>query len=541
MNFKKCGISIFAMGIILLNISVSHAESLNYVISHTVNNNPQVLISGTERLQAGQDVIIARSPFFPSIDVEADGGRERNRNNNTLFQWRSLNRRQASITVTQNVFNGFGDYYRTKENKFRVTAAAYNVNNTAQNIAADVVTAYLNVLRERRLVHIARRNVRVHYETLTMIRKRGETGLGRKADVVQAEGRYALARSNLISEKNNLRDAIASYIQVVGLPPINLMMPRLSPHAVPATESEALSYAMLFNPSLHSAHANLVARNYQRLAAQAPFYPSLDIVLNSRRGKDLGGVNGLNDDDFAILRLRWNLYRGGSDLANVRKSAYEKQEAFERIRDTQREVGQSVRLAWNAYVANGENIPQLRTHKVKSQATVTAFRQQFEINKRTLFDLLNAENEHFAASRAYVNGQFDYVIAQYQLLNAMGKLLKIAHACLPSTAKRVHPSPLPHKSGKGDLSSHKRIWAIQMGTFTHQHNATAFVGHLRFLHYPAYVHEAIISDKKYFSVLIGPFYTCHAAKVELHRLDTRTHYRKGYLISANLDQAVVYK
>ncbi len=541
MNLKRHGVALCAVCISLFTISLSHAASLDYVISHTVNNNPQVLISGTERLQTDQDVVIARSPFFPSVDVEADSGRERNRNNNTLFQWRSLNRRQAGITVTQNIFNGFGDYYRTKENRFRVSAAAYNVNNTAQNIAADVVVAYLNILRERRLVQIAKRNVRVHYKTLSMIRKRGETGLGRQADVVQAEGRYALARTNLIAEQNNLQDAIANYIQVIGLPPKNLMMPHLPPHTVPATENEALSYAMLFNPALHSAHANLVARNYQRLAAQAPFYPSLDIVLNSRRGKDLGGVNGINDDDFAILQLSWNLYRGGADLANVRKAAYEKQEAFEQIRDTQREVGQSVRLAWNAYIANEVKIPQLRIHKVKSQATVVAFRQQFEISKRTLFDLLNAENEHFSASLAYVNGQFDYIIAQYQLLNSMGKLLKVAHACLPSTAEKVHPKPIPHTTGKDNLNSHHRIWAIQMGTYIHQRNATVLAGHLRYFHFPAYVHEATISDKEYFSVLIGPFYSCHEAKEELHQLDTRTNYRKGYLVSANLNQVAVYK
>ena len=53
-----------------------------------------------------------------------------------------------------------------------------------------------------------------------------------------------------------------------------------------------------------------------------------------------------------------------------------------------------------------------------------AYAQQFEVGKRSLLDLLDAENEYFQASRAFSNAHFNLVDARARYLAAGGRLLE---------------------------------------------------------------------------------------------------------------------
>lgn len=460
-----------------------HAESLKSAVEYTVLNNPSIAITGRKRQQIDQELKQSKSLFLPSVDLTADAGRERSRNFSTNEQWATLNRRQAGVDVTQNLFAGFGDVNRVKENRFRVAAAAFQVTNTAQNTAYKAIEAYINVLRTKRLVEIARMNVASHVRTDRMLRERGESGIARKADTIQASGRLSLARSNLKSEINNYEDAIADYMRVVGHAPRNLSLPVLPSHALPRSLNAAIEFALENNPAVHSDHANLLARQHQRKVAMAEFYPRLDLVLSSRRGRDIGGIESMSNEDNALLQLNYNIFRGGADYYRVQQAAYSKQEAFEEIRDTQRDIIQSTRLAWNALKTTQYQLSDLKVHRDDAQMTVGAYKEQFTLDKRTLVDLLNADNEYFSASRDYANGQFDVLLNQYRLLTAIGSVLDTLNIVLPSTARhvRMHQHPLEHLPEIDDMTSHQPVFAVAEPKATHssRHKQSKNRSHLK--------------------------------------------------------------
>ena len=62
---------------------------------------------------------------------------------------------------------------------------------------------------------------------------------------------------------------------------------------------------------------------------------------------------------------------------------------------------------------------------IESEKTLTAYQKQFDIGRRTLVDLLDAENELFEARREFLLADRDRFLTQYRVLNAMGELLAV--------------------------------------------------------------------------------------------------------------------
>ncbi len=435
----------------LFSFTAAVADSLRDTVQYTLDTNPDVLISIQQRLQANQQLKHNKAEFYPVADLYGELGRERSKNFSTLQDYLSLTRSDASLSITENLFKGYQTYFNVRADLARISSAAYHVKDTSQNTALAVSEVYLNVLRTKELVAIAERNVQVHRRTFRIIAKRTVKGLSSQSDCAQAEGRYALAQSNLYTEINTAKDATASYIQVVGKPPKNLRIPAEKIPFITASPIQAAQVALKHNPAIKSARYNLYAAIAAHRATYSGDYPSFDLVLRSRRGRNIDGLVGDNFEDTAFLQLSWNLFRGGADLALQKESAYQKEEAFQEIRNAERDTIESTRLAWNELQTALQQLPKLRTHQVKSRFVVDAYTKQYVAGKRTLLDLLNVENEYFSASRAYINGKYNILLAKYRLLNSMGLLL---------SAFQITPSP-PPKVSRPRFKTHYRAHAAQ--------------------------------------------------------------------------------
>ncbi|MEH6711370.1 MAG: TolC family protein, partial [Paraglaciecola polaris] len=66
----------------------------------------------------------------------------------------------------------------------------------------------------------------------------------------------------------------------------------------------------------------------------------------------------------------------------------------------------------------------LNQHKLSSSRVKTAYKDQFDIGQRTLLDVLDAENEYFESSRAYIDAQYRQKQALINVLAEIGILVK---------------------------------------------------------------------------------------------------------------------
>ena len=403
-------------------------ESLEQVVQETLSSNPRVLASESEKLAREQQLRQAYGGYYPSIDITAGVGTEFSKNSATVSTYsdndfHDLGRKESAITLRQNLFNGFETSSQIDHQQARVKAAEHTLASDRDVVALQTSQVYLNVIRKREILTLAQNNLNKHQTIFNKVQQRFKSGVGRSSDLDQARGRLSLARSNRAAAKANLFDAEANYIRVVGKSvPQQMQKPQAVDQALPANVETALTNARQTNPLLASANSEVAAATATRESSESSTYPQIDLVLGKAWNENLDGIEAKDEEHYAMLQLRWNIFNGGSDKARKSETAHLYNKAVNSRIDARRLVDQAVRLAWSEYTLRKSQVSDLHQHYKSSLKTRKSYDRQFRIGKRTLLDLLDTENETFQSGRAYTNAQYDLIQAQHKVLASLGLL-----------------------------------------------------------------------------------------------------------------------
>jgi len=419
----------------LVSVPVRAAEptTIDQAIAIAVSTHPVVRGAEATRRAAAEDVVDARADFLPSVDVSGESGWEHTDDPTTrarasavsgaksdgVNQWRNL----GSVTVRQNLFNGFRTPNETEAARRRVTAADHTIRDREEAIALRSAEAYMDVVRSRTIVGLAERNVTAHVEVRDDVKLRLDAGNGDAADLNQAESRLALARSRLTELRGALRVAESDYHEAVGTMPDTLEMPARPVDALPASVEEAVPTALDNNPALLTARSEADASQFDKRAARSPLMPTVDLEFRGTGGDNLGGVRGSDVNGQALVVLRYNLYRGGRDIARSRRAVAVESRALQSQAELARLVEEQIRVDHADMVTARDTVPLLRDRAAAAAQVVSAYRQQFELGRRSLLDVLDVENELFQARISVVNAEIQHRIAEYRVLATMGTLI----------------------------------------------------------------------------------------------------------------------
>ena len=408
---------------ILLIARVANAAELNDIVADSIQAHPEILEQVHVFRQADRDRDIAVSGWRPSVDLQASTGQYRTESPFTQNILREYNSNRAELSLTQNLFNGFDTTYQQEQTEARLRSALFEIFDTADNIALDVVQAYVDVLRQHKLVELADKNVSNHERILAQIRERSESGVGRRSELQQTEGRVARAHASLIAQQNNLQDAESRLHEVLGRYVVvtRLQDPELPQHPG-RTLDELIDLALQNHPAIKVASFNVEAALADSSRARSNNYPKLDLQLAKEIGNDISGLEGNLDETRVVLNLSYNLYRGGADRATERKKISAVHQNQEFARKVQRQVINTLRLAWAADQSLQQQMSFLRAHIEKSRETVESYGEEFFIGQRDLIDLLNAENELNSAQNQHANAFYDAMGARYRILEGIGIL-----------------------------------------------------------------------------------------------------------------------
>jgi len=402
---------------------VSVAVTLEETVKEVLNTNPQVLERINYFRSVKQDVGIAESGYYPKLDVVAGIGREETNNRGTLFTNKTLDRQEAGIVLSQNLFEGFGTQNDVDKQLYRVTSSAYSVIEKANQTSLTMVEAYTELFKQKELLDSAEANVETHKKINGKIQERIDSGVGANSELEQSSSRLALAESNLIVQMNNYEDAVSSFIKVYGsfIHPDDLEEPAALTN-LPTTKSQAIAEASKLNPSLKVQRANIkVAKSNYNITGKE-FYPRFDIEARKDWNRDIGGVEGKDESASVMLKLRYNLYNGNADTATKQKSISELHQEMRVLEDLQRRVEESIRLSWMAYTTLEKQIGYLQIHKDLSEKTLTSYVEEFNLGRRTLLDILDTEEEMYSADRELVIAKYDHMLAQYRIIESIGTL-----------------------------------------------------------------------------------------------------------------------
>jgi adhesin transport system outer membrane protein len=125
-----------------------------------------------------------------------------------------------------------------------------------------------------------------------------------------------------------------------------------------------------------------------------------------------------------MLRMRFNLFAGGSNKADLESKSYLSNQALDIRNNALRVLNEELGLAWNALNNANAQVPIAQQYVDRSTSVRSAYQKQFSLGERTLLDLLDSENELFSASRRLAEIKNIQLFTQYRIKATMGELLK---------------------------------------------------------------------------------------------------------------------
>jgi len=407
--------------------------TLKESVIEVMNTNPVV----AERLKnyraTQQDLSIAESEYYPSVDFRASLGY----NNAGEFkdsaggEWNhkvtdeQYNNYETSLTLTQNLFDGFSTTNKVDYQEARILAAAYNYIEKSNDLAFKMTTTYLNVVRSYELLQTARENVQINDEIFRKVKDLFDSGLTTDSEVKKIESALSLARSNLTVQRNNSRDAEYSFRRVLGrMPNVATMSKPALDISMPESIERAALYAINHNPSLLVSRYNIKGAEALHKQRQKDFYPKLDLEL-AQKYNDADDINSFNrpDDRFsARLVLSYNIFRGGADSAAAQREISKINQEIDIKRDLKRQVIEGLDLSWNAYEMIAQQLKDLKDYSRFSEKTLELYKEEYDLGRRSLLDLLSAQNDVINSRSQIITAEYDHLLAKYRILDAMGLL-----------------------------------------------------------------------------------------------------------------------
>ncbi|HHT9801540.1 TPA: TolC family outer membrane protein [Legionella pneumophila] len=549
------------------------ADTLYEAVQYGMIANPDILLNTAKGLSAKQAIDKAKGGLYPSIDVTGGFGRQRSINPTSAAiddsPSTTLNIVESAVELRQRLFAGGGIINEVKRNQYLTEAQKWKTQGIAEDLALEITKNYFAVLLHERLYAYSIENLKAHKAVFKMIKERADAGITRTAEVDQANARLALAEANKISALADLQEVKINYAKTVGKWPENLQMPHVPARkSLPNNLARIIEKGLDNHPTVKSSYADIKEAKAQYDVARAAYYPEVNLVLNSSKNKNLGGLIGPNDSDTVAVRMNYNAFRGGADAARIRETAYQVQEAYETKNRTLLELKETIRLAWNAYVASALRIQPLKQHVTASRKTRTAYQDEFKVGKRTLLDLLDSQNEYYQSQIELARAENDEILSRYRILNGMGCLLKYLNLRLPvnvvnndvfSSAqtnillnRKMDEIPYPNNTDNPMVLTHPvknmektrltksmvdknttypqqitpKLWYISAGSFRDRNNAIALVKRLNGLGFTAFMSPY----KDLLSVFVGPYeYRGHAGN-GMERLKELAHV-EGVLVT----------
>ena len=415
----------------LAGIAPAQALDLSAMVADSISAHPEVKEKVHAYRKVVSDQTIAASGWRPSVDLQASTGYYDTESPSTNNDSVDYNASSVELSVTQNLFNGYDTTNQVAQTKARANAALYDVYDTADNIGLRATQTYLEVLKQRRLYQLAIDNVVAHDKILTQIRDRNRSGVGRRSQLQQTEGRLARAQASLIAQENNLADAATQLHQILGryVDPEYLSEPEL-PELPQDTLDDLIDQALIDHPAMRVADSNIVAAQSDYRRSLKTRYPNIDLRLATEYGNNLDsddGLDGSSEETSLMLNFTYNLYSGGKNGAESQKKVSAVYEQKEFAANVRRQVINTLRLSWTADDLLVRQLVFLNNHVVKAGQTVESYREEFFIGQRDLLDLLDAENELNSARNQYAEARFDSFGARYRVYEGVGQLFEATH------------------------------------------------------------------------------------------------------------------
>ncbi len=373
----------------------------------------------------------ARAGFLPNVSLVANKNHQIGEASFSAAPYVARDVRAWNWTtqLTQPVIR-WGNWAAYAQADAQVTQAKEQFALAEQELIVRTAQVYFDVQVAMQSVQVAEAQLQAINEQLTLAQRTFEVGMGTITDVHEAKAKQALNLAQRVTALNDLTTKQAELEKLIGeyvaLPPMQLTkrLPALDPTQL----NDWLTVALRQNPQIRIQEAAVIVAEKEVSKSMAAHAPTLDIVANRTGNYSSGAISSPADLSTRFnshqtgVQLTIPLFAGGATQSKVRESVALEEKAKEELTGAKRNTSSQVRQSF-AGVMNGQaQVEALEAAVEASQNSVESNKIGFKVGTRINPDVLNSEQQLYAAMRDLSKARADAVMQSLKLKATTGSL-----------------------------------------------------------------------------------------------------------------------
>jgi outer membrane protein len=427
------------------------ATTLEEALALAYESNPTLQSARAQLRATDEQIAQAKSLRRPTVDITGEVGPE-SVDSDIQDNGTSING-TAALNLNQPLYRGGSIDASISQADNVILAQRETLSSVEQQVLAQAVTAFSNVVRDQAVLELTRNNVEVLTRQLEATRTRFDVGELTRTDVAQAESRLSGAQAEEVTAEGQLTTSQAVYRQIIGQEAVDLVPPK-PPTDLPIGEQETVAES--FN------NPDLTAAKFLERAAEdgidvvfGELLPRVDLVGRLQAVDQDASQAGLYENSAGVfLTVRIPLYQGGGVSSRVRESKQIVSQRRQQVFEQQRAAEQQATSSWRALETARAQITSFESQVEATRVALEGVREEANVGARTILDVLDAQQEYLVAQVNLVRAERDEVVAAYQVLAAVGRLTA-AGLGLPATPYDV----IRHYDEVKD-----KFWGTDIGT-----------------------------------------------------------------------------
>ncbi len=372
--------------------------------------------------------------FLPSIDFSASINHIKTTYKEPTNTISKSTNRYLTLSLTENLFNGFGTINDIEAKKASLASMAYSYIQTINEELLRAAKSYIDLARNKELLQVEIDNYKKHKKIMYGIRTRHRAGVGTIGDLQEIKAKTNLAYSNYITQLNNLQASQIAVKKFYGQPiDINFISLPDVGYSIAYSTDEAIKFAFSHNPSLFIQKYNIIVARYNQKRDKKEFLPTVDLTMSHSDVKQRDDDNQIDSKYKQVsggISLKWNLFRGFKDLHQEHKNISLIHQEYQKYRALRRALAEEVELAIITYKMKQKEYIYLTRYLQNAQAKLNTITTLFRNGQKSLFEFLASQTDYNSAKEKLINTKYDLIFTKFKVLKALGILSDMVNPAL---------------------------------------------------------------------------------------------------------------
>lgn len=377
-------------------------ELFRNAVAAALAQNPTMREAQAAYLAAQNDIRQASGQRLPQVDITVQSKPQQfgtNADNGAV-----KDESTGALRAVTPVFDWGKASNEIESREQAAESAKQRMIQVRESVAAETVNAILQVAKQMRLSSATDQYMARNQELVDMLTQIVGIDRGRTSELVQARSRLLQASASKDQTQARLREARHALMRL--LPDQTVEIPiNLVETAIPLIDLNAALNLLDNHPGVAQAQAEAKAALASAQAIGRANLPALSWVVSKSTAKD---VQNRESPWTSQFQLSYGAFRGGSAVAAQRSALARADASAERARQIRLDVEYRIRGLSEDAKAQIDRARAYRELMPQTDQIREAFYEQwYTLGKRSLFDLLSAESDHFNTVSIQINSLFD--------------------------------------------------------------------------------------------------------------------------------------